>query len=595
MRKVRWRCRTDLLFLCNEVLGYTDVCEEVHGSVIERLQKFKKPTQEEFYLNDRFEKGQWKYLPLVAHQKLAGTRRMVYLDPRGHLKTSLNTIAHSIQFILNYPNIAIMISVANTERAKLILKEILEHFTTNEKFRRIFPEHCPDPSRADMFGRQDGFTTLARDFSYENRKVRREPTIHLGTIEKAVASLHFDVLKFSDIVDEENSQTREQCQKIIASYSAKLPAVVTPHESWVYLEGTRYHNEDLYGEVMRGEMINRSKGLPIEYDIFMRGCFKKKNPTYTLEDLDETLHPYELDEKGRLMPIFPQKFTYESLMSLKNNAISALTFNEQYLNDPTPAVDSPLPTNKVVPKYIDPEIFHSRVRIAYYEIAVDLAETTNQRSDFSAMTVMAWDFANKPYVCEIVHGKFEQQVNLLNLLRLYQKYKPDRIYIEDSAYTRGLMPSIERMFQLKNLFPSWEVLKRSRGSNDKNNRIGAAIGEWWKSGTLKFVYSDSTDADKIKRMDKFNMVRCSREAIEALRSESRLFPRGRNDDILDTLADLLMYKTYFARLGPREIDDDEVIKDGWQRMLFDPDTIKLQQQAIFGEWDSGINSTYGSM
>lgn len=572
MRAIRWKARTDLLFLCNNILGYTDVNEEVHGPVIEKLQKFQKPSAVEYEENDKYVNGQWQYIPVIPHQILPGTRRMVYLDPRGHLKTSINTIAHTIQFIINYPNIACMISVANTERAKLLLKEILEHFTLNSVFRRVFPEHCPTDAKADMFGRQDGFTSLARDFSYESRKVRREPTVHLGTIEKAVASLHFDVLKFSDIVDEENSQTREQCQKIIASYSAKLPAVVTPHESWVYIEGTRYHNEDLYGYLMANEALNRAKGNEKVHDIFMRGCFKKKDSTYDLEDLDEELHPFLRDENGNLMPIFPKKFPLHALMMLKNDPISAITFNEQYLNDPTPQEDSPLPTGSKLPSYIDPKIFHEKVKIAYYEIAVDFAETVKRRSDNSALTVMAWDLANRPYVVEMLYGKFSQEENVAFLVKLYKKYKAQLIYIEDTSYTRGLFPTIDRAFKLQSLFPRFEFLHRPP-TQKKTGRIEAAVGAWWKSGALRFVYSPTPGS----------YPQISVNAMNALRSESRSFPRGANDDALDTLADLLSQKTYFHRLGARDFDDPDLGKSEFEKWLNTEGAKRMQEDRIYGQ------------
>lgn len=568
IREIRWRARTDLLFLCNEILGYPDVSKEVHGVVLDRLQKFQLPTPEEYEMHDVWDGKKWLYRPVIRHQDLPGKRRFLYLDSRSFLKSTINTIAHTVQYIINYPNIAIMISVANTERAKILLSEIMDHFTKNQIFRRIFPELCPPPGKEENFGRQDGFTTPGRDFTYELQQVRKEPTVHLGTIEKAVASLHFDVIKFSDVVDEENSQTREQCEKIVKSFSAKLPAVVD-YRSWVYVEGTRYHNDDLYGRLMAADMEREAKGIKPQYNVFMRGCFARVNPTYDLSDLDK---PFKLTPEGNFISVFPQRMPVEALLAIKDDPIGGITFNEQYLNDPTPTEASSLPTDNkgVLPSYMRPDKF-ALLKIAYFEYAVDFAETLNQRSDYSAHSIIAWDFSNRPYICEIRHGKFKEEENILHMVQLYQKYRPQRIYIEESSYNRGLFTSIDRFFKIKNLYPVWEWMPR-RGVK-KPNRIGGSLSPWWKSRTLRFVYSEEQNP---------TYQQITTESMLALKRESRSFPKGSHDDILDTLSDLVSQKTYFARLGPRDSDDPQVGETAMEKIIHGGREPMEVYQNIFG-------------
>lgn len=580
IRAIRWRARTDLLFLCNEILGYSKVNKEVHGPIIEKLQQFKKPTREEYVLNDQYVNGKWVYRPVIPHEELEGLRRMLLLDSRGTFKTTINTIAHTIQFIINYPNIACMISVANTERAKIMLGGILEHFCTNETFRQVFPEHCPTSNKASTFGRQDGFTTLARDFSYEARKVRNEPTVHLGTIEKAVASLHFDVIKFSDVVDEENSGSGDQCEKIINAFSQKQPCVVN-EKSWVFLEGTRYHNNDLYGNTIEADNNNELLGLPRQYKQFIRGCFKRVNPTYTLEDLDK---PFELDDQGRMIPVFPDHMSYEYLTGLKNDLVMGKAFNAQYLNDPTNVEDAPLPVGKyngkILPATKDPEIFKKHIKISYRDMALDFAETTKATSDFTAMVILGWSFANKPFVEKIEVGKWGDDEKIARLLMMYKKYRPQSIYLEDMPYTMGLFQGIQKVFQAAKEYPNWVLVKR-RGSNVKKaDRIGGALSTWWKTGELTFVEPEKVETQ-------------SKEFI-ALKREARAFPKGAHDDILDCLADLMTNKTpFFDRLGPRSIEDPEVQRQGLQDWLYSEEGKKAHMDHIYGvvpEWGA---SKYG--
>ena len=106
------------------------------------------------------------------------------------------------------------------------------------------------------------------------------------------------------------------------------------------------------------------------------------------------------------------------------------------------------------------------------------------------------------------------------------------------------------MFKLNNLYPTWEWLPRK--GVKKESRIDGCVSVWWKSKTLRFVYDEKESKQAIYPC-------ISGEAMGALRKEARAFPRGAHDDILDTIADLLSQKTYFARLGPRDIDDPEVV------------------------------------
>ena len=46
MRSLRWKARTDLIWLCNNVLNMPDVSRELNGVLVDRLQQFPKPVDE---------------------------------------------------------------------------------------------------------------------------------------------------------------------------------------------------------------------------------------------------------------------------------------------------------------------------------------------------------------------------------------------------------------------------------------------------------------------------------------------------------------------------------------------------------------------
>ena len=154
-RKARWLGRTNLLWLCNNVLGYKDVCEEVHGPILSIVQQFPEYSREAEKSQDKISQGSIKYVPRINPYDLEGKRRVLILDPRGGLKTTINCIAHTIQWILNFPHISILIVQANSQKAEDILREIKQHFQYNNVFRELYPDYCPQKHISDWGNRQE--------------------------------------------------------------------------------------------------------------------------------------------------------------------------------------------------------------------------------------------------------------------------------------------------------------------------------------------------------------------------------------------------------------------------------------------------------
>jgi len=75
----RQAARTDLLYLCNTLLGYKDVSRLVHGEILDHLQHFKGGTE------SIDAKGNPIYEPAVPIWQLEGERNRLIVFPRGHL------------------------------------------------------------------------------------------------------------------------------------------------------------------------------------------------------------------------------------------------------------------------------------------------------------------------------------------------------------------------------------------------------------------------------------------------------------------------------------------------------------------------------
>lgn len=531
-KKARWLARFDLHYLCTEILGYVDVSHHVHGGLIRTLQQFPKPTKEQFSDNDYYENGKWNYKPINTMKEfvaLPGKRRRLILDSRGHLKTTINCQAHSIQWLLNYPDVAIHIIQSNLDKACMIVNEIRDHFRYNPKLRQLFPELCPQKSIND-FGKVGEFNIRAL---YDVTSMRKEPSILSGSIDKGTAGLHFDVMKFSDIVDPNNC-FGDQLEKVSKSFYMAENLLVAP-SYWIDVEGTRYNFGDVYGKLIETyEQAKKDKREP-EYLTYVRACFERDTGTDAPQYLpEEQILPFKKDDAGKRIPVWPERFTLQKLEEMERT--DPTIFSSQQLNFPIGGLDGqilfPVDPKENYPALISRENFKQNVRISHYEISVDTAETIGGRSDYTAMSVGAWSKSGRLFIVDILHGKFLPDQIITNLFFLYKKWSVSRISpitaikIEETGFVRGLNAAIGREEEIRKIKLPIEFLKRDTNLS-KTERILKTLQPWYVNREIRFI-------DDIP-------------ALEALKRELIQFPNSPKDDILDTLADFFNGKEYFGR------------------------------------------------
>ena len=564
LREARWRCRTDLIFLCNYVLGYNDVTEELHGPVVANLQPFPLPPIEKRRECDRLINGVWHFTPAQNIEDLEGKRRMLLLDSRGFLKTTINCIAHTIQWLLNYPDMSVMIVQSNSDKAEMILSEIKAKFQANERFRALFPEFCPQ-KRINDWGRRDRMTVECKRLSNPRGGVHehKEESIITASIERGMAGVHVDLIKFSDVVDVSNINT-EGIKTVISNFALMQNLLVGPLY-WIDVEGTRYNHGDLYGSIIENE-----EKLPAElkeWKIFVRGAtfrdWGDKPEQFTMDSV--MLKPEKLDEKGYPVSRWPKRWPNKKLAAIK--ADNPWIYNCQQQNNPS-AGDGvqTFPVNHQYPKWISPQDFVRNVRVSSYEISIDTAETTGKRADYTAIVVGAWASNGKCYVIEVVHGRFLPSDILSHVVKLCNKYRTrlGKVKIEETGFVRGLMPSLRRIMDTNGIHIPVDTIKRDT-QEGKNERISNTLQPWYAAGDLIFV-------DDLPQNTKAQLIR-----------ELREFPNGKNDDILDAVSDLFQNRNWFGRNAARGFAGMQK-NIAWERML---GILSFEDQALYGD-TSGI-------
>ena len=535
-KAIRWKGRTDLYYLATRILGYDLVTEHVHGPVIRHLQQFPRPEGADEHYYDQLQGSSWKYKPFFPDlYKLPGTtRKMLLLDPRGWFKTTINIKSHTIQWLLNYPNVSMYLVQSTNEKAEEFLQEIKNHFIRNPTFRDIYPDYCPQ-KKLDQWGNRQQFVLPNR-----NDFTKSAPSVTAGSIDKSAAGKHVDVIKFSDIVDEQNSKTPGQLQSVINSFGM-FRNVLIQHNGYVDVEGTRYDFSDLYGKIIDGEYAKKDGEYIIppekrQWRIFVRGVYKKD-----VGDIPYTFSPEELefsylkDEKDQFISWWPEMWPVEALERYRKDPTQdERLFSSQQLNNPIDTEFNEFEYKRLQQLWMDPEDF-KKVPIVQYTTTVDTAETDGIRSDYSAITTAGWGRDGKIYIADVRHGKFLQDRLIQELFEVMFRFRPVSIKIEETAYIRGLRPTIlrrlDQMARKTNLtyWPLFEWIKRDTQIG-KTERI-RVIQPWFKNGDIRFLSN----------------LACR----EALTQEFTRFPKYQRNDILDTIADQFQNREWFGRLSNR--------------------------------------------
>jgi predicted phage terminase large subunit-like protein len=440
--------------------------------------------------------------------------------------TTLNCATHSIQWLLNYPDLAMLMVQSTTEKAELNLQEIKSHFIHNPTFREIYPDYCPQNVRRD-FGNRTEFTLPNRV-----NKTRKEPTMLSASIDKKTAGIHVEVIKCSDIVEEGNTRTAGQMDTTAYAFEMFQKLLVDP-DDFIDVEGTRYDFDDLYGRIIKNEKKAIASGYTPKWGFHCQGIYKKATegePTFQPDELDM---PY-LRVKDKFVSYWPERFSIDDLERERYNSPEAEeVFATQMLNNPLDVKGAQVFDIKEA-AWIEPEDF-AKAQIVHRTVTVDTAETQSARSDYTAITTCAWDRGGRCYVEDIRHGRMLQDEVVDAIFTVWLKYNPVSIKIEETAYVRGLKPTIQRMAEKLNHFPVFEWISRDSNAS-KIDRI-KAIQPWYKSGDLRFLTNLKHRAE--------------------LTEELARFPKSRYDDILDTIADQFQNKvTFGGRLSARKTPEE---------------------------------------
>lgn len=489
------RCLDDLYFLCRAILitledtkpGYKDLYRPTHQRICNFVQEYAQEGN-----------------------------KLLVLTPRGWVKSYVITVGWSVQRMLR--NLVAgnrehqLISNATISNAKNFLEKIKYNIQYNDLMRGLFKGLLPANPESD-----------AEKWTQDEIQIGGN-LIETGSVEGNLVSRHYKIMINDDLVNKDNSNTKEQLLKTLDWWRLSQSLLLS---NGIEINiGTRWAFDDLYGyfieQFIKPSFNYMESGKPI---------VEIHNGNYHMLWMDCWADP--VTETGSTFPVlFPESKLKEYQVQLKER------FNGQYRNNPLALGKNPFRSEWFV-RWNSRELPSIRNTV----MIIDPSGKAQVDSDFTGITVMHLTPDKKGY---IDHGKrymITDKALAEWIIVNSTRWRPDGIYVEDSKYQviqemmELLIPQMHRMGKIAE--EDYEYIKTlpyilqevAPHGRPKEMRI-RNLTSYFESGQFALPYTGAEDLEE-------ELVR---------------FPSTK-DDVVDSLAYVLDVLIF-----PRPSDPPKVTK-----------------------------------
>jgi len=402
-----------------------------------------------------------------------------YLDlwAREHYKSTIITVALTIQNILANPEITVGIFSHSRPVAKSFLRQIKREFETNKLLQALFPHIVPPAKGERRTWSEDDGLIVRRSTN------PKEATVEAwGLVDGQPIGRHFSLLIYDDVVTPESVTTPEMIKKTTDAWRVSLN--LGAHGGSLRMIGTRYHAADTYAAILEQQSVT-----PRIYPATADGT-PDGEPVFLTREV--------LAEKRRDMG--PYIFACQMLQNpLADNAQG---FSEDWWR----RLPGDAPDAMGMNRYI----------------VVDPASAKKKGSDYTSMWVIGLNSDNAYYVLDGIHDRLNLAERTRALFELHRKWSPTM-----TGYERyGMQADIEHIrmeMERENYrFPLVEL----GGQMPKNDRIRRLVPVF-EQGRMYFP-------NRLLKMSTEQTVYDLTE--EFYRQEYLTFPVSSHDDMFDCLS-----------------------------------------------------------
>jgi len=341
------------------------------------------------------------------------------LAPRGSGKTTILTISSIVLDILQNPNIRVLIASKTDKNSVDMLSEIKKKLES-EKLVTLFGKQVGDiwnDGEIDVKARTSTF---------------KEKTVSTVGVGSALASRHFDKIYTDDLVDEFNSTTDTQREKVVTWFDKVLDPTLMP-DGELSMLGTRYHFADLYGQKLDKIFVVKDKKGKIIRRHFIRipSLIKRRMPYGGW--------PNKSKKADKLISFWPEIMSVKFLLHKRRNT-GSIVFNSQMQNDVEGMKGKIFKYDWF--KWYRPD--DVSINDLWIFSGVDLAISKKDDADkFAHATIGVHPKTKNIYILDyfnrVVHYTFQKKI----IKDRFDRFDPIRVGIESNGYQKSLLEDMQ--------------------------------------------------------------------------------------------------------------------------------------------------------
>ena len=507
------RSKVDLYYLASYILGGEEVLDpKVHGPLCRALRPlvfYKNPemiegvefpsdygrTDQQGMPSDEEKQEFLEWMERFKPDATTGAiedkiqmmiNKILALMPRGTLKSTVITIAFSIQFNLNFPTGRVLIGSETVTKGKAFLAEIKAHYEKNKKLRRIYGTIYKNEDGSAMMPNQnekfDTWSTEAINLSCRTRPLK-EPSIDVAGIGVTKNGMHYDLIIGDDFHSELNTKEKDQIDKV-KEYFKLLFSLLEPG-GCMAIVGTRWDDDDLYQMIIDDyqEMFN-----------FI---------TRSAESEDGDL-------------FYPSRLNRGVLDSFRKIQGPYL-YSCQYLNNPVDSETAEFKQSNF--KYITRDEAKN-VQMNLYGLVDPSYKGKHGSSDYAAFGIGGMGTRKEIYARFVHQDKLKYSQIFNKMAELQDQWPELRFWWVEAIGTKSLEDDFDRMNDERVAQGKRRLdirYNRSQGMS-KEDRIRALIPHY-------------------ERGDAYHVL--GGGMIDTLEGQLRRFPKSKNDDMMDMWSGIL--------------------------------------------------------
>lgn len=422
----------------------------------------------------------------------SGGQKLIMIGvPRGSNKTTIAAENTPPIILTKNPNARILIDSFRFDVSKKRLRAAKWHFEKNPEFHARYGgvEEWMPQFRERPWS-DEAMTVMKRTLPLI------EPSIEAAGTDRSATGAHYDVIISDDLVNDVNSRTKEQRDKVFEHIQDQM-LILEPNGVYILIF-TTWHTDDAYARWMKIDDRRIAEGKPPFWRRIIRSCYDGPEGLY-----------------------YPERFNHEILDNLRDK-MGSRKFSAQMLLSPIADEDKTFSMDvaREVNFTFEPRQFGGIVRVPRWaNEALPVLNTLfwdpkgpkkgGRASDFHGITVVGTDPMDRFWVHEAEQVKDTAIAVLDRIIKLVVFYQIHTVGIEDVSQQTLWLSLLQREFQTRGIIePAYAEI--STGNVPKNERIELELQPRWERGHL--IYKP-TQTDLRAQIDGFTPTNDEHEDI----------------------------------------------------------------------------------